>query len=146
MTLAISAHGTRVYVQLTAGGSWTEIAEMGDVQPPGLSRNEFDASTQDKNIDAWVLGVLRRSPMTMPLNFLPANNTHDHLTGLQKLMIDNTVTGFKIVFSDTGLTTWVASGQVQNFQPKAPVDGKLSADVTIRFSGVMMIGGVTVGS
>jgi hypothetical protein len=149
MTLARSSHGTIVAVQLTPGGAFTDIAELGDVTLPGLSRNEFDATTQDKDIDSYVLGVLRRSPLTLPINFLPGNNTHDHITGLQKLIKDNTVTGFRVVVpaisgGDPGIT-WIASGQVQKFDGKAPVDGKLAADVTIRFSGLMSIGGVSFG-
>lgn len=138
MTLAISAHGTVVSVQLTPGSTWTEIAEQGDVTPPEMSRNEFDATTQEKDIDAYVLGVLRRGSFTQPLNFLPTNNTHDHITGVYKLMKDNTVTGWKIDYPDT--TVWIMSGQVQALKPNAPVDGKLSLDMTLRFSGAMQIG------
>lgn len=138
MTLAISSHGTLVAVQLTPGGAWTTIAEQGDVTPPELSRNEFDATTQEKDIDSHVLGVLRRGAFTQPLNFLPDNNTQDHLTGVFKLLKDNTVTGWRISYPDT--TQWVMSGQVQALKPGAPVDGKLSLDMTLRFSGPMQIG------
>lgn len=146
MTLGVSAHGTLVSVQLTPGGAFTAIAELGDITPPGLTRNEFDATTQEKDIDAYVLGVLRRSAFTMPINYLPTNNTHDHLTGLAKLLKDNTVTGWKITFPvAAGSVEWVMSGQVQGLVPKAPVDGKLAADITLRFSGLMTIGGTTFG-
>lgn len=150
MTLARSSHNTLFYYQATPGGAFTEVAELGDIQMPGLSRNEFDAVVQNRNIDDYVLGVLRREPITVPLNFLPGNATHDHLTGLQKLIIDNTVTGFKIVVpaiasGDPGIT-WIMSGQVQAFKPKAPVDGKLGAEVTIRMSGLMTIGAVVIGT
>ncbi|MCR4301791.1 MAG: hypothetical protein NUV51_09290 [Sulfuricaulis sp.] len=144
MTLAISSHGTIVARQPAATpGTWTDIAELGDITPPGMSRNEFDATTQEKNIDAYVLGVLRRSPLVVPLNFLYTNATHDHLTGLYKALIDNAVDGYKVTFPD-GIV-WIMSGQVQNIAPKAPVDGKQAADVTFRMSGYMSIGGVTVG-
>jgi hypothetical protein len=138
MTLAISSHATLVYVQLTPGSAWSAIAEQGDVTPPELSRNEFDATTQEKDIDAYVLGVLRRGAMTHQLNFLPTDNTHDHLTGLHKLLKDNTVTGWRINYPDG--TLWIMSGQVQALKPNAPVDGKLSLDLTLRFSGKMQIG------
>ena len=140
MTLAISSHNTKISVQLTPGGAWTEIAEQGDITPPEMSRNEFDATTQEKDIDAYVLGVLRRGAFTQPLNFLPGNNTHDHLTGVYKLLKDNTVTGWKIAYPDVGATIWIMSGQVQALKPNAPVDGKLSLDMTLRFSGQMQIG------
>jgi hypothetical protein len=137
MTLAISAHGTLVAVQLTPGGAFTDVAEQGDITPPALSRNEFDATTQEKDIDSYVLGVLRRGAFTQPLNWLPDNATHDHLTGVYKLMIENTVTGWRITYPDG--TKWIMSGQVQSITPQAPVDGKLAADVTLRFSGAMQI-------
>lgn len=145
MTLAISGHGTTVSRALSATPTvWTVIGEMGDVTPPVLSRNEFDATTQDRNIDAYVLGVLRRSAFTMSINFLGADTTagHDHLTGLMKAMITEPppVDGYKITFPD-GIV-WVMSGQVQSISPKAPVDGKMSADVTVRPTGKMTIGTV----
>jgi len=147
MTLGLSSHGTLVHVQLTPGGAFTPIAELGDITPPSLSRNEFDATTQEKDIDAYVLGVVRRGAFTVPINFLPTNNTHDHLTGVMKLLKDNTVTGFKITFPGalTPSMDWIMSGQVQSFVPKAPVDGKLAADITLRFSGLMTIGGAVFG-
>ena len=145
MTLAISSHGTILSRQVTPGGAFTDIAELGDIVPPATSRNEFDASTQNVDIDAYVLGILRRGAMTFPINFLPTDATHDHLTGLYKAQIDNQVTGYKVTFPSTPPTEWVMSGQVQAISPKAPVDGKLAADVTLRFSGKMSIGGIEIG-
>ncbi len=146
MTLAISAHATLVAVELTPGGAMTTIAELGDITPPELSRNEFDATTQNINIDAYVLGVLRRGQLQISLNYLPGDNTQDHLTGLMKLLINNTVTGWRITFPDTAATKWIMSGQMQSIKPKAPVDGKLANDVVMRMSGLMTIGGVVVGT
>lgn len=146
MSIAISGHGTLVARALAATPTvFNNIAEMQDVTPPTLSRNEFDATTQDRNIDAYVLGVLRRGPFTMSLNFLGTDSTHDHLTGLMKAMITEPppIDGYRITFPDG--VVWVMSGQVQSISPKAPVDGKLSADVTIRPSGKMTIGDVVVG-
>ena len=145
MTIAISSHGTLMSRAPAATPStFTTIAELQDITPPELSRNEFDATTQNINIDTYVLGVMRRGQMSLTLNFLPTNGTHDHLTGLQYALINNSIDGYKITFPDS--TVWVMSGQVQGIKPKAPVDGKLSADVTFRFSGIMTISGVTVGS
>lgn len=141
---ALTGHGTKIAVQLTPGGSFTNIAEQGDITPPALSRNEFDSTTQLEDIDSYVLGVLRRSTVTVAMNFIPTEETHDEQTGLYKLMIDNTMTGWRFTFPDA--TAWIASGQVTNIQPTAPVDGKLSANVTLRFSGAMTINGVEVGA
>lgn len=143
-TNALSGHGTLLQrAPAATPGVFTTIAELGDITPPALTRNEFDATTQQEDIDSYVLGVLRRGAFSFNINFIPGEATHDHLTGVQQALIDNEMCGWKFIFPDA--TAWVASGQVQQFVPHAPVDGKLSADITIRFSGQMLIGAVLVG-
>lgn len=147
MTTPLSAHGTIVAVQLTPGGAFTDIAELGDLQLPETMRNEFDSTVHNRNIDSYVLGVFRRGSMALPLNFIPDNNTHDHLTGLYKLQIDNTITGYRARIPTGGAPVdWIMSGQVQSLKPGTPVDGKLALDATLRFSGYMSIGGVLIGA
>ncbi len=149
MTTPLSSHETMLDVQLTPGGAWTPIAELGDFALPDLDSNEFDASVHNRNIDNYVMGITRRSAMTFPVNFIPTDGTHDHLTGLIKLKIDQTITGFRVRFIQNTVNLgadWIMSGQVKTFKPTAPVDGKLSADITLRFSGYMSIGGVLIGT
>lgn len=147
MTLALSSHGT-LFARAPAAtpSTFTTIAELGDLNLPELMRNEFEATVHNRNIDDYVLGILRRGALSFPINFLPTDGTHDHLTGLYKALITEPppVDGYRTTFMSTGLV-WIMSGQVKGIAPKAPVDGKLSADVTIRFSGYMYIGGVLVG-
>ena len=144
MTLAISSHGTLIARALAATPTvFVDIAELGDITPPELMRNEFDATTQEKDIDSYVLGVLRRGAATIGMNFLPTEASHDHITGLYKAIIDNSIDGYR--YSMPQGLVWVCSGQVQRIVPKAPVDGKLALDVTLRFSGRMTINGVVIG-
>lgn len=148
-TVPISGHGTIVAVQFTPGGAFTDIAELGDITLPSFMRNEFDATTQNRNIDKYLLGVMRRDPITFPMNFIPNETTHSAAAGLLNLMRNNTLTGFQITIplAPSGTSVWVGSGQVKNFNNmKAPVDGKLSADVQIRLSDVMIIDGVVFGT
>jgi hypothetical protein len=141
--MAQDSNGTLVQRQATPGGAFETIAELGDITPPGMSRNEFDASVQNFRIDRYVLGILRRGAMTVPLNFEPEDPTHDHTTGLYQALFDKSVDGYKVIYPDG--TEWIFSGQVQNLQPGAPVDGKLALDATFRFSGLMIIDGVVIG-
>lgn len=145
---ALSSHGTLVYVQLTPGGAFTLLAEQGDITIPGRMRNEFDASTQIENIDSYVVsGLMRRGPLKMTLNFIPSDATMDHLAGLQYLMAQNTMTGWKTVYPGAGVgATIISSGRIQAIGDiAAPVDGKLSVDFTIRFSGVYKIDNTQIG-
>ena len=144
--MARSGHGTVVAKNtLAAPLTFTNIAEMKDVTPPELSRNDFDATTQTLNIDTHILGVLRRSGFTMELNWEPADASHDHLTGLLYSMITEPppVEGYRITFPSGAV--WLMSGQVMNFRPLAPVDGLMALSLTIRPTGKMIIGGTTVG-
>jgi hypothetical protein len=145
-TVPLSGHNTLVSVQFTPGGAFTEIAELGDITLPGFSRNEFDVTTQNRNIDKYLLGVLRRDSVMWPMNFIPDDPTHGVL-GLMKLMKDNTFTGFKITIpTSTGSSVWIGSGQVRTMNNlKAPVDGKMTADVNVRLSDIMSIDGVVFG-
>ncbi len=136
---ALSGHGTLI------ARNGTTIAELGDITLPELSRNEFEALTQSENIDSYILGVLRRGPVTVKMNFIPTNATHDHLTGLTKAIIDNSMDGYTFTVPTTPPWIWIASGQVQKMTDVAPVDGKLSSDVTIRLSGKFYINGVLIG-
>lgn len=149
MTLPLSGHGAIIARAPSATPTtFTEIAEVGDIQLPGLDHNEFDALSHNRNIDAYVMGVLRRDLFTIKLNFLPSNPTHDHLTGLLKAATTNPVPtdGFKITFPD-GVNIWIASGQVKSVNNIVlPVDGLSTADVGIRFSGLMTINGEVIGS
>lgn len=143
-----SGHGTLLAVQLTPGGAFSTVAELGDITPPELTRNEFDGSAQNENIDSYVVStLLRRGVFSTTLNWIPDAATHDHLTGVYKLLIQNTMTGWKITFPQvTPAVDWIASGQITSLKPGAPVDGKLVSDMSIRFSGLMIIGGSVVGT
>ncbi len=84
--------------------------------------------------------------MGFPINFLPATSVkgHDHLTGLQKAIIDNLKDGYRLTFPDA--TVWIFSGYVSNVAPTAPArEGVLSADVTLRPTGPHQIDSLIIG-
>jgi len=139
----ISAHGTIIRRQNDGVGAFVEIANLGDITPPSVGRNSIEMTTHNNDIDQYVQGVLRRGEVTFPMNFIPTDPTHDHLTGLYKSVIDHQVDGWQLEFPDG--TDWLFSGGISNIAPTAPVDGRLSANVSIRPTGPMMMDGVLVG-
>src|SRR5690606_11549351 len=107
------------------------IGELRDITPPALTRNEFDTSTQTDDTDSYITGLLRRTPMTFNINYLPNDDgTHDHETGLNAAIIDQTKDLYGVYYPDGSGALF--SGWVTNVAPNAPVDGELSAAVTIR--------------
>lgn len=139
-TDAISSHGTVLSFQPTPGGAFIEVGELGDISPPGLMRNEFDATVHNRDIDNWIMGVLRREPITVPVFFNRNLTSH---AGLRQLLIDNEETGYRLDFPDGDV--WIGSGFVKGIQGAAPVDGIQTGNVTIRLSGNFFLNGVEIG-
>ncbi len=139
---ALDTHGTLLAVQLTVGGAFTTIAEINEITIPGRSRNEFDASTQNENIDAWVLsGLMRRTPLKLKVNYIPTNATQSAVAGMDKLFNDKTMTGYRTTYPDG--TYIISSGQIQAI---GEIAAKLTAEYTIRFSSVYNNNGSTIGT
>lgn len=142
----LSAQGTLIAVSIDpnwpdfapVGGavSYTTIAELRDITLPALTRNEIETTTHNESDDQYIVGIRRHGTVGFDSNFLPRNATHDHLTGLQKKWFDGTRNIYKITTPDGASgTSWLFSGFVSNLAPSAPVDNRLSWQVTIRPTG-----------
>lgn len=132
MSDAISSHGTL----LKRNG--TTIAELLDITPPALTRNTFDTSNQNDADDSYIVGIRRRGDLTFNVNFLPSGAvTHGNASGLIKAWTDGSKDLYEIDFPDGSI--WSFSGFVTNVAPAAPVDGPLTAAVTVRPTNAMTI-------
>lgn len=145
MAQGISSHGTTIEIKPQGTSIWTEIAEVGDIQMPGFSRNEFDITSQNRDIDAYVVGVLRRDPVTFPLFF---NKAIASQLLLRTAMLEsdptkNMANGFRITSPDGGIILF--SGGVKEMKQTAPVDGVQTANVVIRATGSFLLDGVEYG-
>jgi hypothetical protein len=130
----IAAHGTLVARQDTPGGSFDTIAELTDIVAPPLTRPSSEITPHQDNIDSYVVGVRRRGEMTLVLNFLGTDPTHDEAAGLIQAWGDGSLDGYQITFKDG--CVWIFSGYVTNVAPATPVrEGGQAANVTIRPSG-----------
>ena len=133
--IATTSHGTIIR------HNGAEIGELGDITPPSVMRNEFDATSHNRDVDTWVMGVLRREAITFPVFYNKADVSHAALLTAIK---DNTFDEYQVEFPDGSL--WLGSGFCRQFAPSnAPVDGLLVATCTIRLSGAMYIDGVLFG-
>jgi hypothetical protein len=125
---AISAHGTIIKRNGTA------IAELRDITPPPLTRKPIETTMHNSDDDSYVVGIRRKGELQFMLGFLPSGEaSHNAVAGLMKAWADGTKDEYEIDFPDGA--TWLFSGFVSNIAPKAPVDGGLEANVSIRPSG-----------
>lgn len=148
MTYGMSAQGTIIAVSndplwpdaVPLGGvvAFVDIAELGDLTLPALMRNQIETTTHNQQDDRWIVGIRRSGDLGMALNLSPKDPTHDHLTGLIKKWKDGTRNIYRVMFPDTSY--WIFSGFITSIDPSAPVDDKLSADVTIKPTGGRIFG------
>jgi len=133
----LGSHGT--LIQIGDGATPTEafatIGELGDIEGLGIARETHDASVQTSDWMVSIPGLKRMENVKFPVNFDPADATHDHLTGLQKDVVDGTKRNFRIIYPDAGATTHQFAAFVVSVVPKAPVDGVLTAEVELLPTG-----------
>ncbi len=139
MTDGVFAHGTLLKIGdgATPTEVFTTVAEVTEIGGPSLEMESVDMTSHDSP-DGWkeyVGGLLDGGEVSLSLNYLPAHATHDASTGMLKDMQDRTLRNFQLVFPDTGSTTWAFSALITGFEPAAPHDDKLGADVALKISG-----------
>jgi len=117
---------------------FTTIAQVVSIGGPSLSLDPLDVTSHSslEGNKEFVGGLIDGGELTLEINFDPADATHNQAAGLLKLLKDRTIRNFELVFSDTASTKWTIPALVTGFEPGAPVDGKLSASVTLKVSGV----------
>ena len=135
MSEAMSGFGTKLKIGDGADPEvFTELAEVNSVSGPGIALDTIDV-THDASpggYKEYAAGLLDGGEIKLELNFLPANATQ---TGLLTALASRAAKNFKLEFPDSTVTTWSFAAFVTNFEPSAPVDGKLGASVTLKITG-----------
>jgi hypothetical protein len=135
MGLGISSQGTLIARQPLGVGPFTTIAELGDITPPPLMRNPIETTTHNDPEEQFVVGIRRKGELSFSIFWIPTNATHDHLTGIIQSWRNGDRDVWRITYPDGA--QWLFSGYVTNVGPAAPVDDALTADITIRPTGLM---------
>ena len=142
-TSAISSHGTLLKIGDGATPEvFTTIAMVRDISGVDISLEDEDVTDQSSGGWTEFIGtLLSLGEITFGINFLPTNPTHSYSSGLIEDQVNKTVRNFKLVFPDSGNTTWPFSALVKKVAIKAPVKGALRGDVTLRPTGVPTMAG-----
>jgi hypothetical protein len=135
----ISSFGTLFKIGDGAGTeAFTTVADVHDISGPTLSMGTEDV-TSHSSPSGWAeycATVGDGGEVTFSINYNPTAATHNATNGLLADMAARTLRHFKLVFSNTGATTWNITAIVTKFEPKAPVKGKLTADVGVKITGL----------
>lgn len=144
MSSAQTSLGTLLKVGDAQGGPYsTTIAEVKDFNPPGITLNLIDVSNHNNSsgYEEMIASALKRIPeITFEINFIYNDASHDESTGLIYLAVNSLKKHWEVVLPATsGSKSWRFAGFVTSFQPSAPVDGALTASVTIKPTDYMTI-------
>ena len=85
-----------------------------------------------------VPGMMNAGELTLAINLIPKDPTHDGSTGFIALLGLNYTTGFALVYPDAGVGTesqWYLDGHVSGWGGDSPVDGILASNITISLDG-----------
>ena len=119
----------------TAGVALTTVAQVNDISGPGMTADTEDVTTHDQ-ATAWeenVITILRSGEITAGLQYDPNAATHGNTSGMLQKLSGRLPAQFRVVFP--GPYNWTFDGHSTGFEPSAPVDGALTADVTIKITG-----------
>lgn len=139
VTGALAAKGTLLKIGdgATPTEVFTTIAEVVNITGPGLSMDPLDV-TSHSSTAGWkefIGGLLDAGEVSFEINYIPTDATHDATAGLINDMENRTKRNFEVIFPDSGNTKWTIAALVTGFEPGAPVDGKLTASVSLKLSG-----------
>ena len=140
MSDAFSSFGT--FLKIGDGAvseTFATIAEVLDIEGPDMALDTEEV-TSHGSTNGWeesVGTILSGGEVSFEINFVPTEATHDMTTGLQADMINRTLRNFQLVYPDPGGNGYAFGALVTGFKPKAPVKGKLAADVKLKISGAV---------
>ena len=127
----LAARGT------TLTGPGVAIVNVVSISGPGISLDTVDVTAHDST-DGWeevVPTILRSGEVTFEINYDPATASHRNAAnGLIARMVGRNADTWTF---GGPMGVWAFSGYVTGFEPSAPHDGKLSASVTIKPTGVV---------
>lgn len=132
--------GTGILLKAGDGASpenFTTVAEIVSLKPPALTRKEIEVSTHNEGVDAKILGMLRRGPVTAKLNWIPADPTHsDQPGGIYGDFLNNVKRNWRITYPPSGFPYDTFAARVSQIDPQdVTTDAALQITVVLTIDG-----------
>jgi len=117
---------------MASSPTFTDAANVQDVTGPGMSTAEIDVTAHDSpdKFKEFIGGVSDGGPITFDLNWDPGEASH---AAMLAVYYAKTVVDWTLTLADGSIFDF--SGFISGWDAKNPVEGKITASVTIRTSG-----------
>lgn len=131
---AISGVGT--HFRRWDGGNWINLAEINSINGPTKSRDTIDVTSLDSTggYREFIGGFRDGGTVTLPMNF-----TRDSYELMNNDFESDVIQNYEILLPDLEVTSFEFEGVVTELGLAVPVDDKITADVTIKVSGKVVI-------
>lgn len=116
---------------------FSAVAKVSSISGPNMTAETIDVTSHDSAnyYREFISGLKDGGEVKFDIFFSPSEATHGTATGLLKFFEDRAVKSWKIEFPVSPVKTWAFAGVVTAFENQAPVDGAITAAVTIKVSG-----------
>lgn len=143
-TQALAAFGTRLMVGDGSAGIITDevyadIAEIHDISGPGITLDTIEA-THHLSPDATrehMASLKDLTELSFEIAWLPQDPQHSLETGFLSDWKNRVRRSYKVQFVDSSSTRWYVKGFVTGFEVSAPLEGLLTASVTLKLTGTI---------
>ena len=150
---AVTGHGATWAIELdptNSAGTYTSVAEIvGDISHGFMRESEGHAAHGDNVVHYIMDGALDQEEVSIEVNFIYNNSTHDHSTGVQSLLNANTKIGYRLraPAGSSNTNEVIGSCFVSSFTRTYPNRaGAQSAEINFRPTGTFIVDGTTYGS
>ncbi len=131
---ALTSQGVEVRIGSGSPVTYNAIPEISTFNGPGGAGQVIDVTDLDSEAMEKIMGLPDEGQLSFDMNYLPDNAYH---TALRAARASQTLTPFKIVFTDVGTTEWTFNGFVTGFTVTGGVNAPIKASVTIEISGAI---------
>lgn len=128
--------GFGVVLKRHNGSTYVTVAQLRDVNGPSMKKDRVDVTTKDSS-SRWrdFLSTLRDGgEISFEIEYDPTATTH---AALVDDFESDTTTQYQIAFGDGSSTSASFVGTVVAFEPQGPMEGALTANVTIAITGAV---------
>lgn len=121
--------------QATGVENFATVAEVTDVTPPAPSTNTFEITHHLSSYKEFGVGMTDPGTAQFTVNWIPSDPTQDATTGFQKALDDKRLRRWKVIYPFTPVRVHNFRGLVTSITYAAPIDNRMTAQVTIQISG-----------
>lgn len=129
-TGAMTALGTTLAIN--PGGGYVVVAEVFAITPPNETRPTIDATHYGSTAAEFIMGLPNFGECQFSMNFIPSSPSEDMILALPS------TTSAPIQITWPNGVTWSFNGIRSGYVPAAPLDNRMTAQVTFKVTGTVI--------